>query len=70
MKSPAHKEKLNEGIEVGSMSNSLPQKVRKKVVMTEDIHTQVKSKYELIEYDFNPQIYSCVRQIYPSIECF
>ena len=47
-------EESNEVIQVDSMSNSLPQKVRKRVVMTKDIHTQVKSKYELIEDAFNP----------------
>ena len=36
----------HEVIKVGSMSNSVPNKVRKKAVMTEDIHTQGQSKFE------------------------
>ena len=33
-------------MEVGSMSNNLPHKVRKKATMTEDIQTQVVCKCE------------------------
>ena len=81
----------NEVVDVCSMSNNLPHKVRKKVVMTEDILTHVQYKYELkddtiklcqkiiveqfnlsrsFEDAFNPQVYACAGQIYPSIEYF
>ena len=40
-------------MEVGSMSNNLPHKVRKKATMTEDIRTQVECKCELKDDTLN-----------------
>ena len=47
LESPTQHEQPVEVIEVGSMLNSLPHKVRKKAAVTEDIRTQVQSKCEL-----------------------
>ena len=40
-------------MEVGSMSNNLPHKVRKKATMTEDIRTQVECRCELKDDTLN-----------------
>ena len=47
LESPTQHKQSIEVMEVGSMSNNLPHKVRKKTVITYDIRTQVKCKYEL-----------------------
>ena len=47
LQSTTEYEQLIEVIEVGSISNNLPHKVRKKTAMTEDIRTQVQCKCEL-----------------------
>lgn len=50
LQSLTHHEQATEVIEVGSISNNLPNRVRKMTVMTEDIRSQVQSKCEL-RYD-------------------
>lgn len=47
LQSLTHHEQSTEVIEVGSISNNLPNRVRKMTVMTEDIRSQVQSKGEL-----------------------
>ena len=46
LESPTQHKQSIEVMEVGSMSNNLPHKVRKKATMTEDIQTQVVCKCE------------------------
>ena len=53
-------------MEVGSMSNNLPHKVRKKATMTEDIQTQVECKCELKDDTINLYQKIIVEQFYLS----
>ena len=53
LQSPTYHEHSIEVIEVGSMSSNVPQEVRKKALIAEDIRTQMQSKYELKDGTIN-----------------
>ena len=53
LQSPTQHEQSIEVMEVGSISNNLPHKVRKKAAITEDIRTQVKRKCVLKDDTIN-----------------
>ena len=53
LQSPTYHEHSIGVIEVGSMSSNVPQEVRKKALIAEDIRTQVQSKYELKDGTIN-----------------
>ena len=53
LQSPTQHEQSTEVIEVGSMSNNLPHRARKKTAMTEDVRTQVQCKSELKDGTIN-----------------
>ena len=46
LQSPAHDKQSVEVIEVGSMEKNISYKIKQNAVMTEDVRTQVQSKYK------------------------